>query len=192
MTYLLTLYALGCAIVLVAGHRGAAPAPPPPAQHPAPGAGQRHPRQELHHPAVRGRAARRRLTTVAKTTGTAARFIHPGRHRGAGLPQVRHRQRRRADRHRPAGRRVPPGRAGHRVHGGHAGPPGDQPEQADPVHDRRAVQRPRGPPRRDGPDPGRRRALAVPLDAGRRDLRDRRAGPVRTSSRRRPTPATAS
>ena len=26
------------------------------------------------------------LTTVAKTTGTAARFIHPGRHRGARLP----------------------------------------------------------------------------------------------------------
>ena len=44
------------------------------------------------------------LRVVAKTTGTAARFDLPRRQRGAGLPQVQHRERGRADRHREAGR----------------------------------------------------------------------------------------
>ena len=154
MAFLLTIYALGCLVALVAGHHRAAPPLSPPRAASPPGCWSTASAARARSPGcARARCAAAGWSTVAKTTGTAARFIHPDAHRGAGLPQVRHRQRRRADRHRAPRRRVPAGRAGHRVHGGDARAAGGQPAQADPVHDRRAVQRPRGPPRRDGARP---------------------------------------
>lgn len=118
------------------------------------------------------------LVTVAKTTGTAARFIHPDAteepvYRKFGIANVVEQIGivRRAAAYRPHALVI-------ECMAVIAGPPGGQPEQADPLDHRRPVQRPRGPPRRDGTHPGRCGPLPVPLDARARHLRHRGEGPL--------------
>ena len=178
MTYLFTLYALGCALVLVAGiieqrrhHRHLRSIP-----------------RRIVVNGIRGKSSITRLcagalrggglVTVAKTTGTAARFITPDGHeepvyRKFGLANLVEQIGivRRAAAHRPDAlviecMAVLP--------------------DLQEVNERKLIRSTIcviSNVREDhltemGPDPGRRRAVAVAVDARRRDLRDRRAGPV--------------
>ena len=116
------------------------------------------------------------LTTIAKSTGTFAAVINdvgvdePDPAQGPGDDP-------RADRDLPEVHRARRRRLDHRVHGAQARVPGGQRAHDRALQRRRAHQRPRGPPGRDGRDPaGDRPFIAVDVPT-RRDPGHLRAQP---------------